>query len=560
MKTRLAICAAIILAGLSLRAFGPGLGLPGFVVKYGGSVLWAAMVYFLVAAGRGDWPRWRIAAAAMSIAITVEAFRLYHTPWLDAFRLTLPGALLLGRIFSLRNILAYAIGVAVAAACDPGAGSGARATSSRMMFVVLLWAAGAGLIAIAVSLDDPLFVPYRRWAWAAILGASTAGVLASVFAMRRGGSISHRQSRLLVALWCCVPLALAGNWFWARLRENRVMNTPLELGQRYGRHFIVGYESVGEVAPLAVRGLIGGIFVTQRNAAGRNVNQLRAEIAQLQKLRREAGLLPLIVAADQEGGIVSRLSPPLPAHAPLSDLARSPSEVRRARAREAGEALGAELADLGVTVDFAPVVDLRSDRQADAPDFGSRIASRAIDTDPTVVTEIATAFVLGLHAKGVSATLKHFPGLGRVQENTHAVQARLAARAEDLAQSDWAPFREISTQSPALVMASHVVVDAIDPLHPVSQSKAAISGLLRGKWGFEGLVVTDDLDMGAVYRHDICSGVVASLNAGVDLLLVSYDGRQYYLLMECVLAGDAKGRIDRQMLAVSDARLRAPRH
>jgi beta-N-acetylhexosaminidase len=558
MKMRLAICAAIILAGLSLRAFGPGLGLPAFLVKYGGSVLWAVMVYFLVAAGQCDWPRWRIGAASMSIAIAVEAFRLYHVPWLDAFRLTLPGALLLGRIFSMWNILAYAIGVAVAAACDPRAEPGAKPTFSRAMFV-LLWATAAGAIAIAVSLEDPLFLPYRNWALAAIIGASIAGVPASVFAMRRDEGVL-REGRLLIALWCCVPLALASNWFWARLREHRVMSTPLELGQRYGRHFIVGYESVGEVAPLAARGLIGGIFITHRNAAGRSLDQLRDEIAQLQRLRRDAGLPPLIVVADQEGGIVSHLSPPLPAHAPLSDLAGLPPDVRRAKAREAGETLGAELVDLGVTVDFAPVVDLRFERWADASDNGSRIASRAIDADPAVVTDVATAFILGLQAKGVSATLKHFPGLGRVREDTHAMQARLAARAYDLAQSDWAPFREIVRQSPALVMASHAIIDAIDPQHPTSQSKAAISGLLRGEWGFDGLVVTDDLDMGAVYRHDICSGVVASLNAGVDLLLVSYDGRQYYPLMECVLAADAKGQIDRQMQAGSDARLHARRN
>jgi beta-N-acetylhexosaminidase len=131
MKKRLAICAAIILAGLSLRAFGLALGLPAVVVKYGGSILWAAMVYFLVALSRGDRPRWRNAAAAMSIAIAVEAFRLYHTPTLDAFRLTLPGALLLGRIFSAWNILAYALGVALATACDPGAGQDAKPMSSR---------------------------------------------------------------------------------------------------------------------------------------------------------------------------------------------------------------------------------------------------------------------------------------------------------------------------------------------------------------------------------------------------------------------------------------------
>lgn len=121
MKSRVVICCAIIVAGLSLRAFGPGLGAPIFIVKYGGSMLWATMVYFLVGLMAGDRPRRRVAAGAMLITIAVEMFRLYHTPWLDAFRLTLPGALLLGRIFSLWNIAAYACGVVLGAAIDPGA-------------------------------------------------------------------------------------------------------------------------------------------------------------------------------------------------------------------------------------------------------------------------------------------------------------------------------------------------------------------------------------------------------------------------------------------------------
>ncbi|WP_343040023.1 DUF2809 domain-containing protein [Methylocystis heyeri] len=125
MKTRLAIFCAIIAAGLSLRAFGPGLGLPFCFVKYGGSILWATMVYFLLGLTAGDGLRRSIAAGAMLIAIAVELFRLYHTPWLDAFRLTPPGALLLGRVFSLWNIVAYACGVALGVAIDPGAIKGA---------------------------------------------------------------------------------------------------------------------------------------------------------------------------------------------------------------------------------------------------------------------------------------------------------------------------------------------------------------------------------------------------------------------------------------------------
>jgi hypothetical protein len=105
------LCLAIMLVGLALRRYGFGLGLPTVVVKYGGSVLWAMMVFFLVAIVGSKLPGRRIAVIAAAIAVAVELFRLVHTPWLDDFRLTTAGALLLGRIFSLWNILAYGVGV-----------------------------------------------------------------------------------------------------------------------------------------------------------------------------------------------------------------------------------------------------------------------------------------------------------------------------------------------------------------------------------------------------------------------------------------------------------------
>jgi hypothetical protein len=113
----------IIICGLMLRRFGYGLDLPFLVVKYGGSLLWGSMVYFLLAfAAAGLVVNVRpagIAVIALCLAICVEVFRLYHTPWLDAFRLTTAGALLLGRVFSPWNIVAYAIGIAAACALDP---------------------------------------------------------------------------------------------------------------------------------------------------------------------------------------------------------------------------------------------------------------------------------------------------------------------------------------------------------------------------------------------------------------------------------------------------------
>ena len=112
------LCLSIIAAGLALRGFGLGLGLSAFTVKYGGSILWGAMVFFLIAIVASRSTRRSVVMIAAVIAVGVELFRLVHTPWLDNFRLTMAGALLLGRIFSPSDILAYAVGIALGALLD----------------------------------------------------------------------------------------------------------------------------------------------------------------------------------------------------------------------------------------------------------------------------------------------------------------------------------------------------------------------------------------------------------------------------------------------------------
>jgi hypothetical protein len=111
LAVRAGLCLGIIACGLALRRFGFGLGLPSIVVKYGGSILWGTMVFFLVAMLARHWSRGRIAVISIVIAIGVELFRLVHAPWLDAFRLTIAGALSLGRIFSPWDMLAYGTGI-----------------------------------------------------------------------------------------------------------------------------------------------------------------------------------------------------------------------------------------------------------------------------------------------------------------------------------------------------------------------------------------------------------------------------------------------------------------
>jgi hypothetical protein len=118
MIMRAGLCLLIIASGLALRRFGPGLGLPFFFVKYGGSVLWGTMVFFLVAIAAPTRSPLAIALISATVAICVELFRLVHTPWLDDFRLTTLGALLIGRVFSPWNMLAYSVGIVLGMRLD----------------------------------------------------------------------------------------------------------------------------------------------------------------------------------------------------------------------------------------------------------------------------------------------------------------------------------------------------------------------------------------------------------------------------------------------------------
>jgi len=269
-------------------------------------------------------------------------------------------------------------------------------------------------------------------------------------------------------------------------------------------------------------------------------------------------LPPLWIAADQEGGDVARLSPPLPRPPRIADiLARHPNVADGiAAVRESAREQGRALADIGVNLNFAPVVDL--DRGLVNPaDRFTRIHQRAISNDPTIVTAAAAAYCDGLHEASVRCTLKHFPGLGRVFADTHLGGANLDVAPSELAQSDWVPFRALMGRADAVTMLGHVTLTALDPSRPVSFSDPAVARLLRGEWHYRGVLITDDFSMGAVYRSrdGIAGAAVAALNAGVDLVLVSFDTDQFYPVMHGLLTADREGRLQPEALRQSEERL-----
>ncbi|MFT4118447.1 glycoside hydrolase family 3 N-terminal domain-containing protein [Bradyrhizobium sp.] len=421
----------------------------------------------------------------------------------------------------------------------------------RHLGLILLWLVAPVAALAAANKNDPYLVAMRGAGNVVLV--VTGAVIVIVLLCR--GHWRRTAGKQLILLWCLTPLLMSAAHLRFELRKRDVLGASLSEARLLGPHFMVGYSSFPEVARLAGQGLIGGVYVTRHNIRGRGVDALRAEIAALQDKRRAAGLPPLIVAADQEGGIVGHLSPPLtkvPALATLTGLA---SDVQQARAEEFGRIHGRELADLGVNLNLAPVLDLKPPSRRNRLDFHTLIGQRAIAADPAVVGAIAGAYVRGLEETGVGATLKHFPGIGRVRTDTHHFSADLDASVEELEASDWRPFRAVLSQSRSALMVGHVTLTAVDRDRPASHSKDVVEGIIRDKWNYQGVVMTDDLVMGAIYQHDVCKAVVEAINAGVDLLLVAYDGAQFYRIFACALDGARQGKLDAAMLRASALRL-----
>jgi beta-N-acetylhexosaminidase len=424
---------------------------------------------------------------------------------------------------------------------------------AKRIGLVLIWLIGLLLVFVGANKNDPYLIHLRGAGNAIIIVASLAVV---VWLVRRGAWRRSRSGRLLALLWILPSVAMLSAEASFELCKWRVLHADAAEAALLGPHFITGYSSFDEAARLAGKGLIAGVYVTRHNAAGKSADALKLEITARQDRRRATGLPPLIVAADQEGGIVSHLAPPLTALPALSTLADLPPDVRTRKAEEFGRTHGRELASLGITQNFAPVLDLRPDAGPNPFDFHTLIGQRAIASDPAVVSEIARAYIRGLEASGVEATVKHFPGLGRLRTDTHHFRASLDTPRELLDGSDWRPFRDVLTSSTAQLMIGHVNLTAVDPDRPASHSLRVVDGLIRRQWNYQGVIVTDDLVMSAIYGHEVCTAVVEALNAGVDLLLVAYDGAQFYRVFACALEAVHAGKLDLAILQDSQARLK----
>jgi beta-N-acetylhexosaminidase len=418
------------------------------------------------------------------------------------------------------------------------------------------------LLPLAFDWRSPPFASVRPWMLTALIGLPLLLIATELWIWRSGrtGERFVRAVGISVVALAVLDLgaALATEMRFRWMRQT-VLNAAPPALEKLGRHLVVGYRDPVELALLVDRRAIAGVFLSARNVLDKTIDAIRQDIAALQEKRREQGLPPLWIATDQEGGGVSRLSPPLTRMPAIAEVVASHRDraERQIAVRQYAAKQGRELAALGVNLNFAPVVDLNHGL-VNPTDRLTRITERAISKDPAVVAEVADLYCMTLLQTGVHCTLKHFPGLGRVHEDTHLGAADLAADTEDLAATDWLPFRKLMPANMAFTMLAHARLTALDDARPASFSPAVVDGLLRGTWKHEGVLITDDFGMAAVdrSRDGIAGGSVEALNAGVDLILVSYDPDQYYTVMYALLQADHDGRLRQDALERSVHRLR----
>ncbi|WP_161958526.1 glycoside hydrolase family 3 protein [Ornithinimicrobium cavernae] len=249
---------------------------------------------------------------------------------------------------------------------------------------------------------------------------------------------------------------------------------------------------------------LGGVCLYGNNVApGRDLAELARTVRGL------AGTA--VLAVDEEGGDVTRLhvttGSPYAGPAVLGRL-DSPSVTRAV-----ATGIGAELAAAGIWLDLAPCADVNSDP------LNPVIGTRSFGADPALVARHTVAFVEGLAAAGVAASVKHFPGHGDTRTDSHHAVPTVRAGREVLHERELVPFAAAVRAGAATVMTSHVVIEALDPDRPATFSPVLLQDVLRGELGFEGVVVTDALDMaGAQGDGGMPGAAVRALAAGADLL------------------------------------------
>lgn len=296
-----------------------------------------------------------------------------------------------------------------------------------------------------------------------------------------------------------------------------------------------------EFAELLRSGRLGGAVLFRYNVP--SPEETVDLVQSLKALRPDAWL-----SIDQEGGRVQRFQPPFPQLPPMRQLGERTDAA--AHVSRAGSVLSQGLAMLGLHQNYAPVLDV--DTNPDNPVIGDRAFSR----DPETVATLGVALIRALQMGGIAACGKHFPGHGDTHTDSHFELPRLNHDLDRLRRVELAPFAAAIRAGVASIMTTHVCFTALDATHPTTLSEAVIEPLLRRELGYDGVVVSDDMEMAAILDHyGIEEAAVRALRAGCDQLLICHRADLQAAAYDAIIRAVETGELPRARLLQAASRL-----
>ncbi len=331
------------------------------------------------------------------------------------------------------------------------------------------------------------------------------------------------------------------------------MNTTLELSElnsKIGQLFIAGIpgKSLDNGTEALIRDYnLGGVILFSRNIE--DPEQLAKLCQDLQDAARKYQNIPLFLAVDQEGGRVARLGEPFTRFPGNEAIGKDENPLDKAN--EFGLTTAMEMKLVGLNMDMAPVMDV----QRGEPE--KHLVGRTFGEDPVKVGELGGAIIESLQENGIMAVAKHFPGLGRAPLDPHLELPSIEVDMKEMEAVNLPPFRSAIKRHVSSIMTSHAIYPALDPERPGTLSHTVLNDLLRERMAFEGLIITDDLEMGAIAKKwGVAEGAAASFEAGADILLICKEQNNIHESLKRVRSKLWKGEISLKRLHESNARIR----
>ncbi|MFC9708363.1 beta-N-acetylhexosaminidase [Paenibacillus sp. NPDC056933] len=323
----------------------------------------------------------------------------------------------------------------------------------------------------------------------------------------------------------------------------------LSLDEKIGQMILAGVQGTtldNQAKQMIKDQKVGGIIFYANNVS---TLQGTAKFVQSIKDANHSNPVPIFMSVDQEGGKVSRMPETVEA---------IPSNGKVGKSKDAdlaetmGELLARQIKLVGFNVDFAPVLDVNSNPKNPV------IGDRSFGSSASLVSQMGIAEMKGLRNEEVIPVVKHFPGHGDTSVDSHLDLPVVNKTEEQLAQLEWIPFQSAVKEQVEAVMVAHILYPKLDPHHPASLSDVIIGQHLRGKFKYDGVVITDDLSMGAIAKnYKLNDAAVATVQAGSDILLVAHSYESAKTIFDTLMSAVKSGKISESRINESVYRILA---